>query len=269
MSDRRVDTVFVFGTEHAAVAIDQIDAISWSCKWTHRIVVIDRTRRGLGLPDGGSHEVVRVPEDLRRTVFGFQQLAALGMLVDQGWQFGQAILLSEDSLLLGKGLDEWCGLRIKEQDAGVIGVEDRRCYMESFPSCAATFSGWDVPHEIFEDAPNNKTVADPFQALSGVLVRDLFARNLLTPPDCAEWLLPFGPYISWVPQMLGYTQLLHGHMDRQLPPLYVNELRSRQLPSPTILSQEFLLYHSLKGTCAFSANDLRVGYKRLRERDPK
>lgn len=269
MSDHRVDTVFVFGTEHAAVALDQLDAISWSCKWTHRILVIDRTRRGLGLPDADTYEIVRMPDELRRVAAGFQQLAALGMLINQGWQFGQAILLSEDSLPIGKGLDEWCGQLIKEQAAGVIGVEDRCSYMESFPSCAMTFSCWEVPHEIFEDAPNNKTVASPFQVLSGVLVRDLFARNLLPPPDCEDWLLPFGPYISWVPQILGYTQLLHGHMDRQLAPLYVNELQSRQLPSPTILSREFLLYHSLKGTCAFSANDLRVGYKRLRERDSK
>lgn len=269
MSDRRVDSVFVFRTEHAAVAIDQLDAITWSCKWTHRVIVIDQSSRGLGIPGTPICDVVRLPRELQRISTGFQQLAALANYINQGWQFGQAILLRDDSLPIGKGLDEWCGKQVKDNGAGLLGVEDRNVYYESFPACATMFAYWDVPHQTWEDAPSTKTVAEPFQVLSASLIWDLFGRNLLPPPECHEWVYPFGPYISWVSQMLGHTQILHGHMDRQLAPLYVNELRSRQLPSPTILSPAFLLYHSLKGTCAFSANDLRVGYKRIRESDPK
>lgn len=268
MSDRKVDSVFVFCTDQPAVAIDQVDALHWSAKWSHRILIVDTSPRGLGIPSTADYEILRFG-DVPQQLPGFLQLQALSHLVNEGWQFGQAILLQDDTLPIGHGIDEWCGLQIKTQNAGLIGVEDRTSHYLSFTTCSELFSAWDVPHEIWEDAPSTKTPHEAFLVLSAQLIRDMFERMLLPPPDCHAWHLPFGPYISWVAQMLEYSQLLQGHMDRPLAPLYVNSLRGRQLPPPTILRSEFLVYHSLKQVSAFSANDLRLGYKRLRDSDAK
>lgn len=257
-----VDTIFVASVTSRATALDQLAALKWTCRQrTQHIILVDCAKRPCLAPgtfDG--YSVVRQSSTLSP---GFQSLAALRTILTGDAQFGQAILLDDEALPVGLDLDMACA-GIVQAGAGLLGVEDRLCYYESFRTYGPQFSDWELPHELWEEAPSPKTPAAGFLVLSASLVWDLLHRDLLPPADISGWQLPFEPWLSWVAQMLNHSQVLHGHMDRPKPPFYVNALRGRYLPPPTILGGDFLLFRSLHGVTAFSAADLRQFYRQMR-----
>lgn len=258
----KVDSLFVCCVDNHYTAFDQIEAIKWCCTHTSHVAIVDTSEQPIHPP--GDYEGYSFIRATGHYDTGWMALAAIKALLDREALFGQALLLGQYALPIGRGLDSWAANQIKS-GAGVLGVEDRYCYYEAFSSCSPLFAEWSLPHELFEDPPSTKTVAEGFQVVSGALLHDMFNRLLLPPPSCAEWRLPFGVFLSWVAQMLNYEQRLIGHMDKPLPPLYVSTLRQRHLPAPHILSSEFKLYYSLNRVPGYSVFDLRQGYKRMRE----
>lgn len=258
----KVDSLFVCCVDNHYVAFDQLEAIKWACTHTNYVVLVDVAPQPIHPAGDYEGYTILRPQNLHGE--GFDGLTAVKHCLDQSALIGQAILLSQYALPVSRGLDNWCAGQIKS-GYGILGVEDRHCFYESFTACSSMFAEWGVPHELYEDPPSTKTLAPGFQVIEGGLLRDLFNRQLLPPAGIEQWQLPFGVFLSWIAQMLNYTQLLHGHMDRQQPPLYVNEMRTRCLPAPHILSGAFQLFYSLKGVPGYSMHDLRQGYKRIRE----
>lgn len=245
-------------------ATDSLNAIKWSCKWSNYVLIVDLSPQGWGWTPKEEGFVVMRPPVLRAWQDGFWQLWALHQAFEEDRICGQAIGLDRHALLINRGLDEWMGAFIKN-GTGVLGVEDRLSYHESYSACAELLSAWDVPHELWEDPPSSRTIHPAIYSLAGGLVRDLFHRGLLPPLGCEDWPVPFGPFITWVPQMLNYTVEWIGSMDRPAPALYVNQLRSAQAPPPQILDGGFRAYYSLQCISGYTQRAIRRAYQQMRD----
>lgn len=258
-----VDTVFSIATSRGPyIAHDLIKSIRWSCTRPNYIVIVDR---------GG--DVPRIPEladgytllttDPHRAADPW--LAGLGLkwAVDVGIQAKYFVVLSDECLILQQGIDAWALEHAAKTQVGLLGVRDRLNYDDAYKKCTPWFDMWDLPHTNYE--PSGETVHDAAVWMSSSLVSQLFSRNLLPPNDCEQWPLPYGPFISWAAQMLGFYQVGWGHMDKRIPPLFVNHTgRSRHMPEPHVLHPQFALYYSARRCAGYSEEDLREAYKRQR-----
>ncbi len=261
-----VKTLFIVCAHRgSSQVLDLVESIRWSCQDSSFTLLVDECAC-LQLPgDGETYATLAMSngsDDMHR---GFRQLAAIYFAVNRGWQFERVVMLSDDSLLIGRGFDAWLAKAMSENTAGLLGVEDRLNYEDAFPTISQLLSEWAVPHEHWEAPPSPKTVQPACYALSRALVDKLYERRLLPPEGYNRWPLGFGCYLSWVAQMLEFYQALWGHMDRAKPPLYVNYHHGRYLPAPQILSPAFLLFHSLRGVTGYTESELRDGYRQFRQ----
>lgn len=255
-------TLCVMCTDRGAyIAHDQIAAVRWGCSDSVHTLIIDENGK---LQDPGDFEGYSIlrrdrPYRLQR---GFQQLAALHYAIDRGWQFQQAMLLTDDTLITGKEIDRWTLASI-EKSVGFLGVEDRYSHDDAYGRVANLFAEWDIPYETWDPTP--KVPSDKFLVISQEMLKQMFQRGLLAPEEPERWPLPFATYISWVGQILGFYQGLCGHVDKQQPPLYINPAKgNRCAPAPHILKDTFAVYYSLRNVPAYNEEELRTGYRRIR-----
>lgn len=257
-----VDSLVVIPTRRGRYAAEDLCRASrWSCLGPAAVYVVDASAEPIDGIAGAT--VLRAEQTGVRPRDGF--LAGLGLMhaVDKGVQFRQAIVLDDSCLVMRRGIDQWAIGHTQRDGVGLLGVHDRLNYEDAYDRCRVWFDNWAVPHESFEPGPY--TLHDAALWLSGGLVASLYRYGLLTPDGCASWPLTYGAYVSWVSQMLGFYQVGWGHMDKRLPPLFVNHTgRSRHQPEPHILSDSFLLYYSVRHCVAYSEEELREAYKRAR-----
>jgi len=256
-----VYTLYVISVSRGAYVADDIAAsIRWTSEKPCFAIFVDLNDGIQVLGDNGFVLMkTGLPADAEP---GFHRAAAIKWAIDQGFSFKQVISMSEDCLIIGRTLDSWALDQIAK-NVGLVGVQDRLTYEDSYSSCLEMMSSWKMPHARWEVAP--QTVATEFTVLSGALAAALFQCNLLIPPGCEKWPLPYGPFISWAAQMLGHFQVSWGHQDKQMPPLYCGHPgRNAFQPAPHILATRFLLYSSVRHAMNYSEEDLREIYKRLR-----
>ena len=259
----RTQTLIVFNSSRdPAIADDHIQALRWACQEDcHVVFVDDRQALPAGERDGWSVHHTKLP--LLPELAGFRRMAVLQEVINIGTSFQCAWLLSDDTLPIRPGLDRVILQTMREQNAGLLGVADRHDYNDAFVFCTSLFAEWGLPFERWQTG--TAVPIDGFVVLSQALVLALFRKQLLVPEGIERWSLPWGVYISWVSQLLGYYQHLQGSVDRPVPPIYADVTPGCRLsPPPHILSDEFLLYHSLRQVRGFNEEEIRLGYRKLR-----
>lgn len=260
----KVDTVFVIATSRGAyVATDLLRSLRWSCQSSHYVVLVDRAKN-VAIPDDikDGYTLLSVGQDTR---VQDQFAAGLGLkwCCDQQVQAQQYVVLDDKCLVMQRGVDTWALEHMRKTQVGLLGVKDRLDYEDAYTKVAPLMDRWDMPHALF--VPGRDTIHEAVLYLSGNLVQTLFKRNLLVPDGADQWPLPYGPFISWAAQMLGFYQVGWGHMDQQMPPLYVNHTKhSRYQPAPHILHTQFKLYYSVRHVAGYSEERLRESFKRMR-----
>jgi len=260
--------VFVIATNREAYPVlDLFRSIQWSCQESHYVVIVDY---------GGN---VKFPDDVKdgyailnvkqegRPAEGFFRGLGIRWAIDKGIKCKQFVLLDDACLLIQPGIDTWALERFQQASVGLLGVIDRLNYEDAFRRCAAWMDLWSMPHTNFEPGPH--TIHEAVSFLSWSAAMSLYQKNLLVPDGCEQWPISYGPFISWAVQMLGHYMVGWGHMDKQMPPLFVGYPRSRLLVPPHVLSPKFGLYYSLRHMLAYSEGEIREAYKKLRGEDAK
>jgi len=264
-----VDTVFVIATRRGSYpAQDLVRSIRWSCQSSHYTVIVDRGKdveMPADLKDG--YTILTIDQD---TGAQDQFVAGLGLkwCVDQGIKAKQFVILDDKCLVMQRGIDTWALDHMQKTQVGLLGVKDRLNYEDAYGKVSPLMDRWDMPHALW--VPQSETVHESVLYLSGPLVQTLFEKNLLVPEGVEQGPLPYGPIISWAAQMLGFFQVGWGHMDQQMPPLYVNHSKhARFQPAPHILNTQFKLYYSVRNVPSYSEERLRESFKKMRGEDAK
>jgi len=258
-----VDTLFVVATRRGSyVAHDLIRSIRWSSQQSHYTVVVDLAGDVEPLEDlKDGHGIIRA--SVGKAADGFGAGLGLQWAFDKGIQARQYVILSDACLLLRQGVDTWALPHMQKTQVGLLGVIDRLNVEDAYGKCASFFDSWNAPHHNLSPGP--ETLHEACLWLSNGLATAMYQKGLFTPEGCENWPLPYGPYISWTAQMLGFYQVGWGHMDKRLPPLYVNHTgRARHQPEPHILSAQFLVYYSARHCVSYTEENLREAYKRMR-----
>ncbi|MHC4371711.1 MAG: hypothetical protein ACYSW8_29195 [Planctomycetota bacterium] len=259
-----VESVFVIATSRGTYPVlDLFNSIRWSCQKPHYVVIVDRVG-DVKFPDDVTegYAILRV-EQVPETKDGFLAGAGVRWAIDKGITCKQYVLLDDACLVLQPALDSWSLEHLQKTGVGLLGVIDRLNYEDAFARCAPWMDLWNMPHAGFEPGPHSVHEAALF--LSAAAASQLYQQNLLVPEGCGQWPIPYGPFISWAVQMHGQYMIGWGHMDKQMPPLFVGHSgRARFLPAPYILSTKFGLYYSLRSVISYSEEDLREAFKRMR-----
>lgn len=263
------DTVYVIATSRGAYpATDLVRSLHWTSARDHYIVIVDR-KKDVELPsdlDKG-HTILTVEGD-GNVQDQFVAGTGIKWCLDQGIEARQFVVLDDKCLVMQQGLDVWALEHMTKTQVGLMGVTDRMNYSDAYSKVTALFDRWDMPHSMW--VPQSETVHESVLFLSGELANALFTKNMLNPDGADQWPMPYGPFISWSAQMLGFYQVGWGHMDRPIPPLYANHTRHhRNQPAPHILNTGFKLYYSVQHVPAYSEERLRETFKRLRGEDAK
>jgi len=264
-----VDTVYVIATRRGSYpAQDLVQSLRWSSLSSHYTVIVDRGKdveMPKGLTDG--YTILTIDAD---TGIQDQFVAGLGLkwCIDNGVRAKQYVVLDDRCLVMQRGLDTWALEHMQKTQVGLLGVKDRLNYEDAYQKVTPLMDRWEMPHLLF--TPGRQTVHEAAFYLSASLVQTLFDKNLLVPDGADQWPLPYGPFISWAAQMLGYFQVGWGEMDQQMPPFYVNHTKhSRFQPAPHILNTQFKLYFSVRHVPGYSEERLRESFKRMRGEEAK
>jgi hypothetical protein len=259
-----VDTVYVVVTSRGPyVAWDLLRALRWSSEGSHYTVIVDRAGTvspPADLTDGYS---ILAPERPIKASDAFVAGTGIKWCIDQGMQARQYMILSDECVIMQRGIDTWALEQLRKTQVGILGVRDRLSYEDAYSRVAGLMDSWGMPHGLW--APASETLHEAVLYLSGALAQTLFENNLLVLDGVEHWPLPYGPFISWAAQMLGFYQVGWGSMDQQILPLYVNHSKhARCQPAPHILNTKFVLYYSVRNVVGFTEERIRETFKKLR-----
>jgi hypothetical protein len=258
-----IETAYIVTARRGTYATtDVIRSITMTSQRTHCVIVV---------VDGPA---VVLPEDLASVCTVLQRdttvadtqppaFQALNYCSQQGLAVHQYMLLDDECLVLGAGVDAWAAEQLCKTHIGVLGVGSVLDYTTNYRLALGTFAELEVPFELY--TPSGPTLLDHVLWLSHHFVADLFSRGLFRPDMVLPSNVPYGTLLSWLAQILGYYQLVWGTADVSMPPLFVDDGRQhRQQPAPHILSSQFKLYRSVRRVSGYTEEYLREAYKRQR-----
>jgi hypothetical protein len=260
---KQVDTLFIVSSDKGDYAIeDLLAAIGWSCQSTYFTVVVDAsgTIDNVEVRDNCQVLHSNLHED---TPEGFHRASGLLWAVSEGIAYRQAIMLSDRCLVTAQGLDTFFLEHTETDGVGVLGVRERRNYWEQWKRCQTKMFEWGLPVQNWDKTPISLT--DDFLVLTGPFIGAMYEKKLLVPADCHQWEGDYGNYISWISHMIGFSVISWGHVDKPLPPLYINKCQGQYLPPPHMLSEsQFLVFAPVDKVGGYAESDLRELYKRHR-----
>lgn len=245
---------------------DQIDAIRWTCESPVEIVVVD-DKGGLDLD---CHVIRSEGKIHRAAAVGFKVNEGIAWAISQGIPFDMVMVLDDDALPLGKGLDTWAQSIMSEGKIGLLGTKDavKSCENYTRPNKASQMltllKSWvDVPDDW---KPPQECVFYAVNFQSRSLVDKLHDVGLLT-PDKETWshITPCETFQAWVTELFGYHQEFWGRYPYDLkPPLYSMHHGTVLPPDPRTLSSEFLIHHSIRNVEGVDEWDIRSHYQQVR-----
>lgn len=190
--------------------------------------------------------------------------AKLHQLYEQEQISDKVIFLNSDWLAITTGLAKWIHAFFEKSGVDLIGVADHFSYETYYNTTCRYLTDLKVPHEGWESSPlalNSKILI-----LNQGMVGAYYERNLLTPANYENCPIPHGVFLSWCAPMLGKSVLPWGTTNNPTVPIYCVPPRtlSQTLPSPTILSPFFILYHGTNRIMGLSEFSVREYYKTKR-----
>jgi len=264
-SKNKVKTLIVVATCNGPdVMLDQLDAIKWSCQDSYEVVVVDDVG-GLSLPC----TVLRSNGKIKKPgTVGFKVNEGIKWALDH-IDFEMVMVLDDDALPIGKGLDTWAlDIFKKNPNAGLIGTMDdvKACAMYSEPARVNRMleqlkqwilvDNWIPPKEVVFYAVN-------FQ--SRACVEKLNSMGMLN-PDKEIWPSPCETFQSWVTLLAGFELYFWGRYPDQLkPPLYSMHHGSISPPDPRTIVSEFLVHHSIRRIQGVDEWTIRKHYQNMRQ----
>jgi hypothetical protein len=245
------------------VMLDQIDAIHWTCQYPHEIIVVD-DKGGLELP---CKVMLSQGKVKKHSTVGFKVNEAIKWALNN-IDFEMVMVLDDDALPIGKGLDSWALNIFKNNPKiGTIGVEDSipasnlynsQNYVEKMLN---QLSQW-VPIENWTPPKQYVFYAVNFQ--SRALVEKLNTLGLLD-HDKDIWPAPCETFQSWVTTLAGFELYLHGQYPHNMQsPLYAMYKKPQLPDDPRTLNNKFLLHHSIKDVAGVDEWTIRNHYKKKR-----
>ena len=65
--------------------------------------------------------------------------------IEQGIKFKQVCLLTDETMIVGRGIDEWAAEHLAKTGIGLLGVESRDTYEDAYARCAPLLAEWNLP----------------------------------------------------------------------------------------------------------------------------
>lgn len=257
-----VDTLYVISSARGAYVLDDLlSALQWTTVGGKCFtVVVDETRSIESLSVAANYQLVRT--ELPDTApVGFHRAAGLKWAIDAGIAYRQVIMLSDNCVITGQGLDSFFNTYTQKDGLGLIGVRSSRYLTKAWQDAQTQLFEWKLPVASWERHP--PAVCDNVLIMAGRLVGALYQRNLLTPMGCETWPDSFGTYVSWLCHMLGFYVASWGYEQLTMPPLYVNNVATASLPSPRLL-RDMLVFSPVDKVLSISEADIRERYKKDR-----
>lgn len=264
----RTDSITLYvihSTRAPALVADSISAARWASRYPHNVVVVTTPDRGEEYEQVGADLIATttdVPKNAELLDFNFN--VGLQLALNKDIKFDQAICLRDTAICCQPSVDKWFVDYFYNHEADLIGVAEKNCYAENFLKITDFLAGWRIPHDAWEYAPSTYTVHPASFVLSYRLVKEFFYYGLLLPSNFEKWPLPYSCYMSWVTQILHFHHDLLGSVERPEPPFYIGEDYGAVNPSPHILSNEFLIYYSLKNVRGYPEQTVRNWCKESR-----
>lgn len=260
-----VDTVYVLATSRGTYPIeDLVRSLRWSSLSSHYTVIVDRNNK-INMPDDlkDGYTILRVEGQKAKVQDQFIAGMGIKWCLDQQIAAKQFVLLDDRCLITQKGADSWALEHMEKTGMGFIGVRDRLNYEDAYSKMTPYFDMWDLPHAQF--IPGPETVHEAVLFISQPLAAAFYEKNLWSGEGVDQWPLPYGPYISWIAQMLGYFQVAWGAMDDPMFPLFVcPPAKSRMQLAPHVLSSQFRVYFSAQHVLGYSEEHVREMFKKVR-----
>lgn len=268
------DTLCVIATcSDSKIISDQIEAVNWSCEHDVHIVIVDDLD-GRFLNFNYDNVDVMKPRGTYKhaRAVGFKVNEGLAWAVSRGIVFKMAMVLDDDALPIGKGLDDWAMSVFKgSPSAGYLGTKDSVDSMSRYNNSGKRDKGqkwlserielpegWSPPTENIFYAVNFQTS----DFVCGMMLNDLCK------PEMDSWadILPCEVFQSWCCELLGFDQIFWGQYPNDLkPPLYSMHHGSVKPPDPRTLSSDYLVHHSVRHVDQVSESIIRDYYKRQRK----
>jgi hypothetical protein len=265
MDMRTYDTLVVVASNRGGdTCRDLLACLRWGMAGSWHLVLVDDVgTAGTAFDAGDDHTVIRsalIPGKMRS---GFKNNEGAAFALARGDRFEAVLCLDDDSLLVGRGLDEWALARIADDRADLIGVADRVSYLGEWPRWRPFFLKALPASSLF--VPTAETIFYPICWMSRRLVERAAACGLLVPSHYQEWDAWPDVYVSWLCQLLGGYQMAVGHMDRPSPPIYAEHPNSMErAPQPWILHPDFKAYHSIRAVPCYAEHEVRAYYRHKR-----
>jgi len=264
----KVKTLCVMATSSEPKVIeDQVEAIRWSCQTPVEIVVVDDCSRTDWKQDG-CHILQSNTRRHTPAAVGYKVNEGIAWAIDQGMPFEMVMVLDDDALPIGKGLDVWA-LNILEDDPeiGLLGVMDdmlaRKAYSKpsNVEKMMDAMKKW---HNVSEwvSPKDNIFYAVNFQPRSIV---ELFNQQGVLHPSREVWPCPCETYQSWMTEFFGYKQKFWGmYPDDLVPPLYSMHHGSVHPEDPRKISLDFKIHHSIRNVKNVGEWEIRKHYRNIR-----
>ncbi len=280
MPKQKVKTLVVIPTNREIdIIADQVEAARWSCLEKSEILVVDDVGNLEDLPCEKILSIYqrtqkkRIPTPYGYTKAAFRANEGIRHALESKLDFDMVMVLDDDALPIGQGLDRWA-LEVFKQNpkAGMIGVMDdvKACanYLkkENVIQMMKQMSEWKHVGNI---VPPKETIFYAVNFQSRALVENLWRMGFYG-EDMERWVFPCETFQSWVTAMTGFELLYWGRYPNEMkPPLYSMHHGSVRPEDPRKIDKEFLVHHSVRQVEGVDEWEIRMHYKKLRERQTK
>jgi hypothetical protein len=260
-------TLYVVHTDRDPdIAADAVSAARWTSAHTCAVALVVGAGKSVDYAAAGADTLYESLVPPAANLADFRFLDGLRQAIHAGVEFEQAFCFRDDAMFLGAGVDTVIRDLIYKENCAFAGVADRNYYGDHFMRVNSHFSKWRVPHEVWDRPPVAHTAQSAVFTMTYKLAREMFYRNLLTPPGLEEWPVSVGAYLTWVCQLLMLPPYLRGSMDRPHAPFYLNDGWGGSYNAPPyILHPSMLVYWSLRRVAGYAEADNRSWCKSLRQ----
>lgn len=248
----------IHSTRAADIVEDAIAATKWASRYKSQTFVVTTQQKADDYDAVGADTLVTVDIPDSHDLVDFRFNAGIRAAIERGIDFDQVICLRDTAICFNRDVDKWFLDYFYNNDADLIGVADKNCYVENFLQITDFLAQWHIPHDLWEHAPSTFTMHPAAFALSSRLVKEMMYYNLLLPERMTDWPLPYSCYMSWMSQLLHFHHVLLGSTDRPEPPLYVaDDSYGSFNPSPHVLADDFLIYYCLRKVRGYPEQTVR------------
>ena len=247
---------------------DQIESILWGIKHPINIIVVNDGNKNFSFKDKNIYVIKPKGKIHHASKVGFKANEGLAWAIKNELPFKFAMIMDDDALILGKGLENFAFDIFKNKKIGMIAVKDdtkaNSAYsnvnkIKNYNRFIYEWTGqkdFEIPKEFAFYAVN-------FQSYE--LIKTFYQNGILE-SEKEIWPYPCETFQTIFTKIFGFKIHYHGQYPNDLlPPLYVMHHGSVRPEDPRKISNKFLVHHSIRQIKNVKESLIRSYYKKIRK----